>query len=287
MKSKKFYLLANQMKDPDGSITKKVGDYLGSLGMEYAIHPRDDNSLKGTRYLYSNPDDVPEGTDCIIAMGGDGTILQASRDLHALQIPILGVNIGTLGFLTDATMETIFESIDKFIANEYELDTRMMIYGQVYRGQEMVYENFALNDIVITRSGGLKVIDFDISVNNEFLNSYVADGVIIATATGSTAYSMSAGGPLIQPKAKMLMITPICPHTVTSRSILLDYEDEINIEMTDKKRLGEERTLAYDGETSCPLKPGDRIVIRRFHESAIFIKTNKISFLQKIRQCFI
>ena len=148
MKSKKFYLLANQMKDPDGSITKKVGDYLGSLGMEYAIRPRDDNSLKGTRYLYSNPDDVPEGTDCIIAMGGDGTILQASRDLHALQIPILGVNIGTLGFLTDATMETIFESIDKFIANEYELDTRMMIYGQVYRGQEMVYENFALNDPV-------------------------------------------------------------------------------------------------------------------------------------------
>lgn len=287
MEKKRFYLLANQMKDPDGSITKSVADYLESLGMSYAIRPSDGESLKGTRYLYSNPDDVPKGTDCIIAMGGDGTILQASRDLHALQIPILGVNIGTLGFLTDTTMDTVFESIDKFIANEYELDTRMMIYGQVYHGDEMIYDNFALNDIVITRSGGLKVIDFDISVNGEFLNSYVADGVIISTATGSTAYSMSAGGPLIQPKAKMLMITPICPHTVNSRSILLDYEDEINIEMTDKKKLGEYRTLAYDGETSCPLKEGDRIIIRKFSESAIFIKTNKISFLQKIRRCFI
>lgn len=287
MEKKRFYLLANQMKDPDGSITKSVADYLESLGMDYAIRPSEGENLKGTKYLYSNPSDVPEGTDCIIAMGGDGTILQASRDLHALQIPILGVNIGTLGFLTDATIDSVFESIDKFIANEYELDTRMMIYGQVYQGDEMIYENFALNDIVITRSGGLKVIDFDISVNGEFLNSYVADGVIISTATGSTAYSMSAGGPLIQPKAKMLMITPICPHTVNSRSILLDYEDEINIEMTDNKKLGEYRTLAYDGETSCPLKEGNRIVIRRFPESAIFIKTNKISFLQKIRQCFI
>src|SRR3712207_3905270 len=101
MEKKRFYLLANQMKDPDGSITKSVADYLESKGMEYAIRPRDGGGLEGTKYLYSNPDDVPAGTDCIIAMGGDGTILQASRDLHVLQTPILGVNIGTLGFLTD------------------------------------------------------------------------------------------------------------------------------------------------------------------------------------------
>lgn len=285
-KKKKFYILANQRKDPNGHIAKSIAVYIEKCGMEYAIRSNNQN-LENTSFLYSNPNDVPKDTDCIIAMGGDGTILQASRDLHSLNIPILGVNIGTFGFLTDTEIDNVFEAIDKYIANDYELDTRTMIYGEVFRDGKKVYENFALNDTVINRSGSLRVIDFNIYVNDEFLNSYVADGVIISTATGSTAYSLSAGGPIISPNAKILMITPICSHTLNTRSIVLDPDDEIMIEMSDNKKLGEEREITFDGETSFHLLTGDKIHIKRFKEKAIFVKTNKISFLQKIRRSFV
>ena len=172
------------------------------------------------------------------------------------------------------------------MADDYEIDKRMMIYGEVIRNGEKVYENFALNDAVISRSKGLKVIDFDISVNSEYINTYFADGVIISTATGSTAYSLSAGGPIIQPNAKVLIVTPVCPHTVNTRSIVLDSDDEVMIEMTDHKMLGEQREITFDGETSFGLARGDKIYIRRFPEMALFIKTNRISFLQKIRKSF-
>lgn len=282
---KSFYLLTNKHKDPNGTITEVIEKYLTDKGMK-CVKSSDMQQLQNTRYLYTNADDVPEDTDCIIALGGDGTILQASRDLHHLRIPILGVNIGTFGFLTDADKCSVFEALDKYMADDYEIDKRMMIYGEVIRNGEKVYENFALNDAVISRSKGLKVIDFDISVNSEYINTYFADGVIISTATGSTAYSLSAGGPIIQPNAKVLIVTPVCPHTVNTRSIVLDSDDEVMIEMTDHKMLGEQREITFDGETSFGLARGDKIYIRRFPEMALFIKTNRISFLQKIRKSF-
>lgn len=285
MDKKLFYILTNKYKDPEGVITDGIRKYLEEKGMECCKSSKV-QELKNNRYLYTNADDVPDDTDCIIALGGDGTILQASRDLHHLRIPILGVNIGTFGFLTDADKCTVFEALDKYLNDDFEIDKRMMICGEVIRDGEKVYENFALNDAVINRRGGLKVIDFDISVNNEYINTYFADGVIVSTATGSTAYSLSAGGPIIQPNAKVLIISPICPHTINTRSIVLDEYDEIMIEMTDHKMIGEEREITFDGETSFKLKKGDRIYIRRFPEMALFIKTNRISFLQKIRKSF-
>ncbi len=286
METKRFFIVSNQHKDPDGQISGNIRKYLESKGMECTVWKPNPN-IKNKKYLYTDANQVPDDVDCIIALGGDGTILQASRDLHYLKIPILGINIGTVGFLTDTDMETATESLDRYLAGEYETAKRMMIWGEVIRNKETVYDNFALNEAVINRSGGLKVIDFDISVNNEFLNTYFADGVIITTATGSTAYSLSAGGPIIKPNAKMIMITPICPHTLNSRSIILDPDDEIKIEITDKKMVGEGKEITFDGETSFKLETGDKILIRRFPEEALFIRTNKISFLQRVRQCFV
>ena len=148
---------------------------------------------------------------------------------------------------------------------------------------EVVYEDFALNDIVINRRGSLRVIDFDVIVDDQFLNAYVADGLIISTATGSTAYALSAGGPIIEPTAKDIMITPICPHTLNARSIILDWNSEITVVMTDNKQLAEERVVTFDGETGFALYPGDKVVITKHPECAIFAKTSKISFLQRIR----
>lgn len=279
----KFYIITNKVKDPDYSLTNELMTYLKGMGKQCMCQdPQED--LKYTKYRYTNAELIPDDIDCIIVLGGDGTLIQAARDLHKKNIPMLGVNIGTLGFLTDTEKESIYPALASIIKNEYEIDSRMMLEGKVYRNGELIYENTALNDIVINRCGILRVIDFDIFVNNEYLNSYSADGVIIATATGSTAYSLSAGGPLVQPNAELMMITPICPHTLNKRSIILGAEDEIIIEMSDNKGLQEERVASFDGELFCKVITGDKIVIRRSKQKAAFIKTNKLSFLQIIRK---
>ena len=217
-------------------------------------------------------------------LGGDGTLIQAARDLHMRNIPLLGVNIGTLGFLTDIEKDNLYTALASVIRGDYEYDARMMLKGEVYRDGELIYENTALNDITINRNGILRVIDFDVFVNNEYLNSYSADGVIVSTATGSTAYSLSAGGPIVQPNAEILMITPICPHTLNKRSIVLGADNTIEIIMSDNKRLEEERVASFDGELFCKVITGDKLVITRLENKVRLIKTSKQSFLQILRK---
>ena len=283
MKLKKFYIITNKVKDPDHKMTNSIMQFLESNGAQCACqNPKED--LEHAKYRYTNADMIDDDTDCIIVLGGDGTLIQAARDVNRKDIPMLGVNIGTLGYLTDTEVDTVFDTLRLLLDGEYEIDSRMMLTGTVYRDGKMIYENTALNDIVINRCGTLRVIDFDIYVNNEYLNSYSADGVIIATATGSTAYSLSAGGPIIQPNARLMMITPICPHTMNKRSIIFGASDEIEIIMSDNKRLQEERVATFDGEMFSQVITGDKIIIRSSDKVSKFIKTNKIGFLQKIRE---
>lgn len=279
---KKFYIITNKVKDPDNKITEQIASFLLNAGAE-CVCQQQKEGLTDKHYRYTNADDIPKDTECIIVLGGDGTLIQAARDVNDTNIPLLGVNIGTLGYLTDADMNTVYDSLSCCIRDEYEIDKRMMLQGAVYRGSECIFENIALNDIVINRCGTLRVIDFDIYVNGEYLNSYTADGVIVSTATGSTAYSLSAGGPIIQPNARLIMITPICPHTLNKRSIIFGAEDEITIQMSDNKRLEEERVATFDGEGICKVITDDRIVITKSPKVSNFIKTNKLSFLQRIR----
>ena len=278
-----FYILANQRKDPDGKIVDMVADYIISKGMK--CEKRSMNPVvTGKRYIYTNADEVPDDIDYIIVLGGDGTMLQASRDLHHLRKPILGINIGTLGFLADCELEDYKTAIDKIISEDYIVDKRMMLSGKIYRDGELIYQNYALNDIVLTRFDSMHVIDFNVIVNRELLNSYSADGAIFSTATGSTAYALSAGGPIVEPYTNMIMYTPICPHSLNTRSIILDQDDEVIVEITDKKMLDESRVVTFDGESSQHLKVGDKIVITKHPEQAIFLKITKRSFLQIIRQ---
>lgn len=279
---KKFYIVTNKVKDPDFKFTYEIADYLNKMGMECSYQEKDED-LKYTKYRYTNADKIPDDIECIIVLGGDGTLIQASRDLCRKNIPMLGVNIGTLGFLTDVDKDNIYQALASLIRDQYELDSRMMIHGQVFRNGELIYENTALNDIVINRCGTLRVIDFDIFVNGEFLNAYSADGVIISTATGSTAYSLSAGGPIVQPNAELMIITPVCPHTLNKRSIILDRNDVIEVVMSDNKGLKEERVASFDGELFCKMVTGDRLVIKKSESKIDLIKTNKLSFLQLIR----
>lgn len=286
MNVKKFFIITNKEKDPDNALTGKIIEYIENKGMTCQCSSPEmtntTNDLAGD-YRYTNAAIVPDDTDCIIVLGGDGTLIQAADDLNGKDIPLLGVNIGTLGFLTDTDMDCVFKTIDLITEGRYEIDIRMMLEGTIYSDGQEVYKNTALNDIVINRCSALKIVEFNIIVNGEYLNSYHADGVIISTATGSTAYSLSAGGPLIQPNAQLLMITPICPHTLNRRSIILGADDEITIEICNSKKYIDDQMAFFDGESYCKMASGDRIIIKRDAQVVKFIKTNKLSFVQRIR----
>lgn len=277
----KFFIITNKVKDDKFEFTYEIMDYIKKKGGTCAM--QDTNiSLEGTKYSYTNAELIPTDTECVIVLGGDGTLIQAARDLHDIDVPLLGINIGTLGFLTDIDKEDTFEAIDALFEDRYFLDERMMLEGNAFRGNESIYSNVALNDIVINRNGALRVIDFKIYVNDEFFNAYTADGVIISTPTGSTAYNLSAGGPIVEPGAKLIVITPVCPHTLNKSSIILGANDKILIEMCDNKGVEEERVASFDGELHCKLVSGDKVEIKMANVHTRLIKTKQRSILQTI-----
>ena len=175
---------------------------------------------------------VPEDTECILVVGGDGTLLGAARNMAEKNIPLIGVNTGHVGYLCELEADTVLHGVKRLLAGEsYAVEQRMLLSGFCMTREGNTKERTALNDIVIHRRGRLQVVDLILSVNGEYLNTYSADGIIIATPTGSTGYSMSAGGPIVDPKASLLLVTPISPHTLNAKSIVLGAEDEIAIEV--------------------------------------------------------
>lgn len=274
----RFFIVTNIAKDKDLSFTNSIISYLESKGK--TCYTQSVFAAHDTQYNYTNADLVPADTDCVICLGGDGTLIQAARDLGALDLPILGINIGTLGFLVDIEREQAFEAIDRVLAGDYYVAERMMLEGSAYREGKVIYSNVALNDIVVNRAGALRVIDFDIYVNDEYLTSYTADGLIVSSPTGSTAYNLSAGGPIAQPNAELIILTPVCPHKINKRSIILGKDDVICIKMSPSRSNQEERMASFDGELNTSLITGDVVVIKRSEKKTKIIKTSKMSFFQ-------
>ena len=257
----KFYIITNDMKDANRKITVKIKKCIESYGKKCYLEeqPEEGNFSKIK---------IPKDIDCVLTVGGDGTFIQASRRLFGRDLPMLGINMGTLGYLTEVEVQNVEE--------------RMMLYGSAaYRNVRDV----ALNDIVMTRSGSMKIVHFNLYVNGEFLNSYDADGLIVSTPTGSTAYNLSAGGPIVEPTASLIVVTPICSHALNSRSIVFADKDEIVIEIGAKRENQiEEAVIAYDGADEVPLHTGDRIRIKKAWETAKIVKLSKVSFLETLRE---
>lgn len=263
----KFYVITNIPKDKDLQTTNYVKKCIESHGK--------------TCILSVNEPEFPEGTDCVLVLGGDGTMIRAARELRSQDVPMIGINLGTLGYLAEVEMQHIESAIAHIIHEKSMVEERMMLKG-IVSGQR---EDTALNDIVVTRLGALRVIRFNIYVNGELLNKYQADGVIISTPTGSTGYNLSAGGPIVQPTAQMIVITPICSHALNTSSIVLSADDEIVIEIG-QGRDGklEEAGVSFDGDHHIEVKTGDRIVIRKAQHTTKLLKLSKVSFLETLRK---
>ena len=280
---KHFLIYTNRHKDRELRMTERIRAYLQEKGQCVTV------KLCELKEQYEGQEeatsDSPPEADCMIVLGGDGTMLQAVREIKRLSIPMIGVNLGTLGYMAEIEPAGLEESLDRLIRGDYEQECRMMLNGKVFFQNGKEDEGWALNDIVISRKGSLQVIHFNIYVNGQFLNHYSADGMIITTPTGSTGYNLSAGGPLVEPRAKLIMLTPICPHTLNQRSIILSPEDTIEIEIP-KGREERMQTVEanFDGRHVIPLCTGERIRIVKSEKTTEFIQLNQVSFLEVLHK---
>lgn len=273
-----FYIITNESKDTDFAITCQIRDYLVSCGKKCSIQKQGE---KKSGEGYTDASGLTGDVDCVLVLGGDGTLLQAASDLAESNVPFLGINLGTLGFLAEVNRKDIKEALQRMLAGEYTIEKRMMLEGISDNGQGKKHHARALNDIVITRKGSLQIINFSISVNGQFLHRYHADGMIVATPTGSTGYNLSAGGPLVDPKARMIVLTPVCPHSMQNRSIVLSPEDEITIEIAaGHDGTAQEVEVIFDGSHKEQLVTGDKVMIRESEKTTGIIKLNKVSFLE-------
>ena len=266
----KFFLVANSDKERIKIKIEEIREYLKEKGVRCGY-------VNG----YVKREDVPCDTECVMVLGGDGTMLQASRELVGTSASFIGVNFGTLGFLAEVERDDVKEMLNRLIKNQFKIEHRMMLTGQIIRDGSIIAEDVALNDIVINRSGPLHIMNFSVYVNDMLLKEYKADGMIVSTPTGSTAYSMSAGGPIVKPSANLTVLTPICPHTLNTRSIVLEGEDIIEIDINRSKKYREDkRGVYFDGDRCTDLMEGDKIIIKKSKLSTKIIKLSSESFLE-------
>lgn len=230
----------------------------------------------GLSSLARSDEDLAARAQLLVAFGGDGTILRAARLAARGGVPILGVNLGGLGFLTEISTGDLPAALEDLVAGRYELDERMMLEAEIDGGEPAL----ALNDVVVTKSGVARVLRLRVLVNGEHLASYPADGVIVATPTGSTAYSLSAGGPILHPKVEALVITPICPHTFNARSVVVDGRDAVEVEVTVPSP---EATVTIDGRMGVPLAEGRRVRVRRAEQTTRFVRVRSAGFYSMLR----
>ncbi len=279
----RFLIRTNESKDKELKVTKSIEDFLKEHGKSVAIESLDDAKIYGKEVSAVFSDE--ERPDAVIVLGGDGTMLRSARDFVEEGIPLLGVNLGGLGYLTEVDKDNIFPSLERLVKGDFFIEERMMLEGSVIRGKTPVNRAIALNDISVLKSQPFRAINFDVYVNGQFLKAYSADGVVVSTPTGSTGYNLSAGGPIVEPGADLLVLTPVCPHTMNSRSIILSAEDEILIEIKEAKNGGEQLSFAMsDGASHFELKTGDGFVMRRSDKRTRIIKLNRASFLDVLKE---
>jgi len=223
---------------------------------------------------------VGEGADLIVVLGGDGTLLSVSRHGKGSEVPIIGVNLGSLGFLTETSTEEFTVTLDKVLKGDFSISKRIMLDVRVNREGDPIFDITILNDAVITKDALARIIDIETYVNEEYLTTYKADGLIVSTPTGATGYSMAAGGPLIYPSLTNLIVTPICPHTLTNRPIILPESVVIRAVL---KSEDEKVILTLDGQVGFPLEYADEVTVKKSTHPVHLVKSTSRGYFEILR----
>ncbi len=218
--------------------------------------------------------------DLHVVIGGDGTLLSAAREVAHRPRPILGVNVGGLGFLTETSLEEMEDVLNEVLDGRYAVDRRMMLQAILRRGGKTVARQPVLNDVVINKGALARIIDLELTIDKKFVTHYKADGLIVSSPTGSTAYSLSAGGPIIDQSMGALVITPICPHTITMRPLVVSEECLVEIVLRSDQT---ETYLTLDGQVGHPLREGDRVQVRRDRSHVLLVRSRRKSYFEVLR----
>lgn len=234
----------------------------------------------GCAPLLVTEEQLAEQVDLLLVLGGDGTMLGASRLIGTRRIPVMGINFGYLGYLTEFTLEELFGALEDLRTGNFQAEPRMMLDVSVERGGQTIATHRALNDAVINQSTLAKMIELECHINGDFVNRFRADGMIISTPTGSTAYSLSAGGPLVFPSMRAIILTPICPHTLSNRPVIVP--DDATVELTFKKA-SDGAMLTIDGQRGVPLTPEDCVSVRRSETTFDIVRPTKRNYFEVLR----
>ncbi len=223
---------------------------------------------------------IPDTVDWVAVLGGDGTLLGAARKVGRYGLPILGINLGGLGFLTEIPVKRLYEDMERLIAGEIDIETRLMLQARVIRDREELCLFSALNDVVINKGALARIIELRVSIDDRFLTTFRADGLIISTPTGSTGHNLSAGGPILYPDLEALLVTPICPFTLTHRPIIVPGASIIEIRMGERS---EEVLLTFDGQVGFDLMDGDRVIVSKSEKKLRLIKSPNQDYFDILR----
>ncbi len=271
---KKIAIIPNNIKDIGLLVTKRVVDYLSGKA---ELYMENKFSVTGMKVNYVKKSAIFENVDLMIILGGDGTILQEAAACAKYGIPVMGINLGKVGFLTEIECDNIENALDKLLAEKYTIEKRMLIKLEIRREGKTVCVQNALNDVVVSKPSGAKLIDMELYAGDELVNRYIADGLIIATPTGSTGYSISAGGPVVDPSMTLYIATPICPHMLSARSAVLSADKPIIIRL-DSAYPDNEAVVTADGDVQGYISSADEVAVLKSKYEFQLIRTGRQSF---------
>ena len=282
---KRIGIIAKQNKPEAVTITGRLVEWLQPKGVEVYIEEEIEKSLRPNLTApFLNPvkrEEIPSHAEMIIVLGGDGTLLSVARLVGSHEVPILGVNLGGLGFLTEIRLEELYRVLERVIQGDFVTDERVVFHAAVIRRGERLAEFIVLNDAVINKGALARIIDLETTINGEYLTTFKSDGLIISTPTGSTAYNLSAGGPIVYPSLHCIIITPICPHTLTNRPIVIPDDVEVRAILKSKQQ---EVILTLDGQQGFVLEFGDVVEVKKAEGKILLIKSPYRHYFEVLRK---
>lgn len=277
----KVGIIPNITKDKDMKLTKEIIKWIEENDGQVLLNEIEAEKIDRSDLAYKSHE-MYDQADFIIVLGGDGTLLGVSRRVGRFGTPIFGVNLGRLGFLTEVEINDLYSALEKIKAGKYIIEKRMMLEAIILNDNVQVDRFYALNDVVISKGAFARIVRLKTYVDNKYLDTFPADGLIVSSPTGSTAYSLSAGGPIVNPQNDLLIVTPISPYTLHARSIIVSDREKIYIEVEGDNN--DEIVLTMDGQKGYMLKEGDSIIVGKADFTANFVKLNNRTFYDVLRK---
>ncbi|PXW84946.1 NAD+ kinase [Nitrosomonas sp. Nm84] len=273
--------LIGKHKNPEIAIPLlNLAEYLIEKNYKVLLDHLTASHVSSDKYPVLSLEEIGEQADLAVVMGGDGTMLNIARMLVSYDVPLIGINQGRLGFLTDLSADTMFETLDEMLAGQYTTERRMLLYAEVIRNGSSAFGSLAFNDVVLYRGMSSGMIEFEVKVDNEYVNTLRSDGLIVATPTGSTAYALSSGGPILHPSLDLIALVPVCPHTLSNRPIVIGPDANVQIQMQSAVNV----RINCDSHSCFDLEQTDSIVVRRFPKTVRLLHAVNHSYYRMLRE---